>query len=88
MTRPSGETNEPEPPLLKRTDDFCTCSSHLAGRLEAVLLLELLERRVVEQPHAFVGVDDRCRQDQQKCSCQKSERNGHLAFPLKESNWE
>src|SRR5438552_3297230 len=28
MTRPSAETNEPEPPLLKRTDDFWTCSSH------------------------------------------------------------
>src|ERR1051326_3807054 len=26
MTRPSGETNEPEPPLLKRTDDFMTWS--------------------------------------------------------------
>src|ERR1700722_17317728 len=30
MTSPSAETNEPEPPLLKRTDDFCTCSSHLS----------------------------------------------------------
>src|SRR5262245_50621722 len=29
MTRPSAETKEPEPPLLKRTDDCCTCSSHL-----------------------------------------------------------
>src|SRR5205809_1120849 len=28
MTRPSAETNEPDPPLLKRTEDFCTCSSH------------------------------------------------------------
>src|SRR6516164_5376274 len=28
MTRPLGEMNEPDPPLLKRTDDFCTCSSH------------------------------------------------------------
>src|SRR3954470_11115958 len=27
MTRPSSETNEPEPPLLNRTDDFWTCSS-------------------------------------------------------------
>src|SRR5262249_29538973 len=27
MTRPSGETKEPEPPLLKRTEDFWTCSS-------------------------------------------------------------
>src|ERR1700722_5591258 len=24
MTRPFGDTNEPEPPLLKRTDDFIT----------------------------------------------------------------
>ena len=30
MTRPSAETNEPEPPQLKRTDDFCTCSSQAA----------------------------------------------------------
>src|SRR5262249_27593125 len=30
MTRPSAETNDPEPPLLKRTDDFWMCSSHLA----------------------------------------------------------
>src|SRR5262249_60436527 len=30
ITRPSAETNEPEPPLLKRTDDFWTCSSHLS----------------------------------------------------------
>src|SRR5205809_7872557 len=28
MTSPSAETNDPEPPLLKRTDDFWTCSSH------------------------------------------------------------
>src|SRR6516164_7096435 len=28
MTSPSGETKEPEPPLLKRTEDFCTCSYH------------------------------------------------------------
>src|SRR4051812_10602288 len=31
MTRPSGETNEPEPPLLKRTEDFCTCSNQPGG---------------------------------------------------------
>src|SRR5229473_277036 len=30
MTRPSADTNDPEPPLLKRTEDFCTCSSHWA----------------------------------------------------------
>src|SRR5258707_6836409 len=30
MTSPSPETNDPEPPLLKRTEDFCTCSSHLS----------------------------------------------------------
>src|SRR5579859_3917889 len=30
MTSPSAETKDPEPPLLKRTDDFCTCSSHSA----------------------------------------------------------
>src|SRR5262249_10941464 len=27
MISPSGETKEPEPPLLKRMDDFWTCSS-------------------------------------------------------------
>src|SRR4051812_45861893 len=31
MTRPSAETNEPDPPLLKRTDDFCKCSYHSGG---------------------------------------------------------
>src|SRR5206468_11530073 len=28
MTRPYGDTKDPEPPLLKRTEDFCTWSSH------------------------------------------------------------
>src|SRR5436305_15294263 len=28
MARPSAETNEPLPPELKRTLDFCRCSSH------------------------------------------------------------
>src|SRR4051794_38096869 len=31
MTRPSAETNEPEPPVLKRTDDFCRWSYHDCG---------------------------------------------------------
>src|SRR5262249_28043182 len=30
MIRPLGDTNEPDPPLLKRMDDFCTCSSQAA----------------------------------------------------------
>ena len=30
-TRPSGETNEPDPPLLKRTEAFCTCSNQPPG---------------------------------------------------------
>ena len=33
----------------------------LGGRLEAVLLLELLQRQVVEEPHALVGVHDTSR---------------------------
>src|SRR5688572_21904778 len=28
MTSPSAETIEPDPPVLKRTHDFCRCSSH------------------------------------------------------------
>src|SRR5262249_54719656 len=31
----------------------------LVGRLEVVLVLEDLARRIVEQPHAFIGVDHR-----------------------------
>src|ERR1700736_3661471 len=42
MTRPSGDTNEPEPPLLKRTDDFCTCSSHLSEGSKPYLSLRTL----------------------------------------------
>src|SRR5215472_307979 len=30
MINPSAETNEPDPPLSKRIEDFCTCSSHAA----------------------------------------------------------
>src|SRR5437764_1090960 len=30
ITRPSAEMNEPEPPVLKRTDDLCKWSSHLS----------------------------------------------------------
>src|SRR5262245_22643555 len=30
-TRPCGETKEPEPPLLKRTEAFWTCSSQPSG---------------------------------------------------------
>src|SRR5437764_15392158 len=42
MTRPSGETNEPEPPLLKRTDDFWTCSSHWSVTSKPYLSLRYL----------------------------------------------
>ena len=57
MTRPFGETNEPEPPELNRTEDSRTWSSHSSVGLEAVLF-ELRTGRVVEQPHALVGLDD------------------------------
>src|SRR5437764_281319 len=31
MTSPSADTNDPDPPELKRTDDFCTWSYHACG---------------------------------------------------------
>src|SRR5688572_25115308 len=39
MTRPSAETNEPDPPLLKRTDDFMRCSSHGSLRSKPYFVL-------------------------------------------------
>src|SRR6516162_4284871 len=42
MTRPSAETNDPEPPLLKRTDDFWMCSSHLAVGWKSYFSLRIL----------------------------------------------
>src|SRR5215831_18170640 len=41
MIRPSGETNEPEP-CGKRTDDFCTWSSHLSEISKLYLSLRYL----------------------------------------------
>src|SRR5689334_24126029 len=41
MTRPSAETNEPEP-CGKRIDDFCTCSSHLSEMSKLYLSLRCL----------------------------------------------
>ena len=55
MTSPSAETNEPEPPLLKRTEDCCRCSSHASVGSKPYLLLEQFRGRIVEQPHAFVS---------------------------------
>src|SRR5262245_7952719 len=42
MTRPSAETKEPEPPLLKRTEAFCTCSSQPLGNSKPYLALRIL----------------------------------------------
>src|SRR5262245_63037420 len=39
MTRPSAEMNDPEPPALKRTEDFCRCSSHLVSGSKPYLSL-------------------------------------------------
>src|SRR5437588_308086 len=41
-TRPSGETKEPEPPLLKRTDAFWTCSNQPLGGAKPYLSLSNL----------------------------------------------
>ena len=51
---PSGETNPPEPPLLKRTDARMALFEPGVGEVEAVLLLEEFAGRIVEQPHALV----------------------------------
>src|SRR5688572_30184533 len=37
MTKPSAETNEPEPPLLNRTLERCTCSNHSLVGLKSYL---------------------------------------------------
>ena len=45
----------------------------LRRRLELILLFELLERRIVEQPHSFVGSGRNCGDKQH--GRDKSERN-------------
>ena len=55
MIRPSGETNEPGAAVVEPDRREPEVVDPPRGRLEAVLLLELLERQVVEDPHALVG---------------------------------
>ena len=61
-TRPSAETNEPDPPLLKRTEAFCRWSSHSCSTLKSYFFLSSFGRQVVEQPHTLVGAERRHRQ--------------------------
>ena len=54
MIRPSAETNDPEPPLLKRTADDRRCSAQPGGGSKPYRALSA-QRQVVEDPHPLVG---------------------------------
>ena len=55
MTKPSAETNDPLPPLLKRTLAFCRWSSQGVVASKPYFFLQLRGGRRVEEPHALVG---------------------------------
>ena len=55
IMRPSGETKEPEPPSMKRTEARRSWSSHSVVGSKPYFSLSGLRGRVVERPHALVG---------------------------------
>ena len=57
IMRPSGETKEPEPPSMKRTEARRTWSSHSFVGSKPYFSLSCFDGRVVVGPHALVGGD-------------------------------
>ncbi len=49
----------------------------LRGRLELILLLELLERRLVEEPHALVGKGGRGDDEEERDDLETTKREAH-----------
>jgi hypothetical protein len=66
--------NSPEPPLLKRTEDFLQMLQPCIGGVETVAFLELGARRIVVEPHALIGEGMRSARSEEKAQTQQQGR--------------